>query len=396
MKRQIDKHKKWIIVLSSLFFVMLCVIYIPRLVAVSVVSDTATTTPVIPEKVVAHVQTPKEVRGIYMTACVASVPSWRTDLKKFIENTELNTVLIDIKDYSGTISFKDKELQPAGGTGCTVKDLEEYIAELHKSGIYVLGRIAVFQDPLATKQHPEWAVRSKSTGGIWKDFKGLSFIDVGAKEYWDYIVSLAKDSYALGFDEINFDYVRYPSDGNMKDTNFTFSVGTSTKADMLESFFKYLSENLKGTGMKISVDLFGMTTTSRDDLNIGQVLVRALPYFDFVLPMVYPSHYPATWEGFKNPADHPYEVIKIAMKSAVEREQEYFISNGIATSTPSKLRPWLQDFDLGANYGVAEVRAQIKATNDVGLTSWMLWDAGNKYTRAALLPDTSVQTRVSN
>ncbi len=396
MKKKIDQHKKWIIILSSLIFITLCVVYIPRLVAVSVVSDTATTTAAEPVKVIAHVETPKVVRGIYMTACVASVSSWRTDLKKFIENTELNTVLIDIKDYSGTISFSDKELQPAGGTGCMVKDLEEYIAELHKSGIYVLGRIAVFQDPLATKLHPEWAVKSKSTGGVWKDHKGLSFIDVGATEYWDYIVQLAKKSYAIGFDEINFDYIRYPSDGNMKDTNFTFTVGTSTKADMLENFFKYLSANLKGTGMKTSVDLFGMTTTSNDDLGIGQVLVRTLPYFDYVLPMVYPSHYPATWEGLANPAANPYQVIKISMKSAVDREQEYFIKNGIATSTPSKLRPWLQDFDLGATYGVAEVRAQMKGAYDVGLTSWMSWDAGNKYTRDAYLPETSTQTRVGN
>lgn len=389
MKKWLKSKKSWFIIISSIIFIVLCVIYIPRIVAIRVTSEeviATTTEPV--QKIVLHQKTPDVVKGIYMTACVASVPKWREDLKKFVETTELNTILIDIKDYSGTISFYDENLQQAEGKGCRVKNLADFIEELHKSGIYVIGRIAVFQDPLATKLHPEWAVKSKSTGGVWKDFKGLSFVDVGARDYWGYIAQLAKDSYALGFDEINFDYVRYPSDGNMKDTNFTFTVGTSTKADMLEGFFSYLHNQLKDTGMKTSVDLFGMTTTAKDDLNIGQVLIRALPYFDYVSPMVYPSHYPATWEGFKNPAEHPYQVIQIAMKSAVEREQEFFIAKGIATSTPSKLRPWLQDFDLGANYGVPEVQAQMKATYDVGLKSWMFWDAGNKYTRSAFKIET--------
>ncbi len=103
--------------------------------------------------------------------------------------------------------------------------------------------------------------------------------------------------------------------------------------------------------------------------------------------MVYPSHYPATWEGFKNPADHPYDVIYITMSEALKRENDQRVMQGIATSTPSKLRPWIQDFDLGADYGVTEVRAQFKATYDAGITSWLIWDASNKYTRGALLPN---------
>jgi hypothetical protein len=130
-----------------------------------------------------------------------------------------------------------------------------------------------------------------------------------------------------------------------------------------------------------------MTTTVTDDMGIGQMLENALPYFDYIDPMVYPSHYPKTWGGFTNPADHPYEVIKISMQSAVDREVAWRTANGIATSTPSKMRPWLQDFDLGANYGVKEVRDQIQATYDVGLTSWLVWDAGNKYTNSAYLPN---------
>jgi len=346
--------------------------------------DLGTTTP---SFIVTHVETPVSVKGIYMTACVAGTPSWRTQLKKLIEETELNSVVIDIKDYSGTISFLDPEFVQENFSGCRVSDMKEFIGELHESNIYTIGRISVFQDPYYTKIHPELAVKKKSDGTVWKDRKGLSFIDVGAKPYWDYIVNLSKKSYELGFDELNFDYIRYPSDGDMANTNYTWTVGTSTKPQMLRGFFKYLHGNLQDIGVKTSADLFGMTTTNNDDLGIGQVLEDALIYFDFVDPMVYPSHYPPTWNGFKNPADHPYEIIKLSMQGGIDKEQALNISLGIATSTPSKLRPWLQDFNLGATYGVLEVRAQIKATYDIGLNSWLIWDAGNTYTEGAFLKE---------
>lgn len=336
---------------------------------------------------VAHVTTPEPMKALYMTACVATTPSWRGRLKKLIEDTELNAVVLDIKDSTGTVSFKKEGLDVVTGPGCVVKDMREFINELHQADIYVIGRISVFQDPAYTKVYPEYAVKSKSTGGVWKDRKGLSFVDVGAEPYWDYIVSLAKASYDIGFDELNFDYIRYPSDGNMSDTNFTWTLGTSTKPEMLESFFKYLDEEMSGTGAVISADLFGMTTTITNDMNIGQVLERALPYFDYIYPMVYPSHYPPNWNGFSNPSAHPYEVITIAMTEGVRREQVWKLSVGIATSTPSKLRPWLQDFDLGADYGVKEVQDQIRATYEAGITSWLMWNAGNKYTEEAFLTE---------
>lgn len=343
----------------------------------STISSAATTSA--PVFSIIHMPTPEPMKAIYMTACVAATPTWRTDLKNFVDSTELNTIMIDVKDYSGTVSFKP-------GADCYVKDMREFIAELHKKDIYVIGRITVFQDPNYAKEHPELAVQSKS-GGVWHDKKGLAFIDVGAKPYWDHVIELAKESYALGFDEINFDYIRYPSDGDMKDANYTWTVGTSTKADMVESFFSYLHDHLLGTGMKTSADLFGLVTVAADDLGIGQVLVRALPYFDYVYPMTYPSHYAMNTGGFGNPATHPYEIIKYSMTSAVAREQEWNLARGLATSTPSKLRPWIQDFDLGANYGVPELQAQIQATYDSGLTSWLVWDAGNHYTRDAFLPN---------
>ena len=329
---------------------------------------------------VIHLVTPEPLKALYMTACVAGTMTWRESLKGLIETTELNAVVIDIKDATGDVSFK-------AGSKCFVADLEEFIRELHESEIYVIGRISVFQDPSYTKLHPELAVKKKSDGGVWKDYKGLSFIDVGARPYWDYIVDISQQAYALGFDELNYDYVRYPSDGNMQDTLYTFNVGTTTKAEMLKSFFEYLHVKMGDSGAKLSVDLFGMTTTVNVDMGIGQLLENALPYFDYVAPMVYPSHYPSGWNGFKNPAEHPYEVIKISMGSAVKKEENWRIANGLATTTASKMRPWLQDFNLGSTYSPDKVQAQIKATYDVGLTSWMIWNAANKYTKEALLSE---------
>jgi len=356
---------------------------------------------VLPEIIVTHIQTPEAVKAIYMTACVLGTPSFREKLVNIADTTEINSIIIDIKDYSGTISFEaeDPLLKGNNGKGCRATDLKKFIAYLHSKNIYTIARITVFQDPYYTKLHPELAVLKKSDGTVWKDNKGLSFIDVSAKPYWEYIVALGREAYSMGFDELNFDYVRFPSDGPMKDIDFSWGKGMS-KPEALEHFFQYLHDALAPTGAKLSADLFGMTATNNDDLNIGQVLERALPYFDYISPMVYPSHYPPNYNGWKNPNDHVYDVVKFSMSRAAERAVatttpvEHFGGVRVGTSTPAiytkevfnknKLRPWLQDFDYGGNYGSVEVRAQIQATYDSGLNSWFLWDPANRYTKEAL------------
>lgn len=338
-----------------------------------------------------HIPTPHPLKSIYMTACVLSTVDFKQDLVDLIDSTEINAIVIDIKDFSGTISFPTDNPKLYGahhGTGCKATGVKEFIEELHKKDIYVIGRVTVFQDNVMTKLRPDLAVKRASDGGVWKDNKGISFIDVGAKEHWDYMVELSKESYALGFDEINFDYVRFPSDGNMKDIRFDHSNGAN-KPESLRKFFEYLHAQLKDTGLVTSADLFGMTTTNRDDLNIGQVLENALPYFDYVAPMVYPSHYPNGFNGWSNPNNYPYELIHFVMKSGADRAEA--LKN--ATTTPSEirsrvgkhqLRTWIQDFDYGGDYGPTEVRAQINASVDAGVPSWMLWAPSNRYTKDAL------------
>ncbi len=365
---------------------------------------------------VTHIPMPDEVRAIYMTACWGGDKKLRDSLVKYVEDTKLNSVIIDIKDYTGTISVpveSDTLKVGTSGKGCKIPDIREFIEELHDKGIYVIGRITVFQDPLYAKIYPELAVQDRSAwikgsrATPWKDYKGLAFIDVGARQYWDYVITLAKEAHdKLGFDEINFDYIRYPSDGNMSNTYYPHSGGERydvDRADELEKFFAYLHEkmrepNVYGEAPKISADIFGMTTTNYDDLTIGQILEKVLPYFDVVAPMVYPSHYPKGFMGFDNVNNYPYEIVYFSMKSALDRAMatttkiKSLAYERIGTSTPpvyekpvygpERLRAWIQDFDYGGDYDVPEINAQIRASRDAGITGgYMIWSPGNRYTR---------------
>ncbi len=358
-------------------------------------------TPHIPP--VLHVRTPENVKAIYMSQCVVGTPSFRDTLVELIDSTELNAVVIDIRDYTGKIAFETENpmLAEYVSDACGAKDMKSFIEKLHEKDIYVIGRITTFQNPAYIKAHPEQAVQKKS-GGVWKDHKGLAFVDVGAKPYWETVVELSKESYAIGFDELNFDYIRFPSDGDMKDITFTWSEG-KTKQVALEEFFKYLheqlepirSKNSRQIGVVTSADLFGMTATNKDDLNIGQVLERALPYFDYIDPMVYPSHYPSGFNGYKDVNAHSYDIVHMSMVEAVRRTVATttliasFAYTRIGTSTPavyskpsypaSKIRPWLQSFDYPVTYTPEMVQAQIKANEDAGLGSYLFWDPANKY-----------------
>ena len=331
------------------------------------------------KETVRHIKTPNEVRGIYMTSWVASTDSIRRGLVKIAEDTEINAIVIDIKDYTGKVAFlmKNQKVKEAGSSEDRVKDMKKFIEELHSKNIYVIGRIAVFQDPYLAKARPDLAVKRSDGVTNWKDYKGMLWLDPCSKEVWDYTIAIAREAESIGFDELNFDYIRFPSDGNMKDIKYPHCDATLTKPDLLENFFYNLKKGLNDLSVPLSADLFGMVATNFDDLNIGQVLERTEPYFDYVSPMVYPSHYPKDYNGFANPAAKPYEVIKLSMDSAVKRLLA-------ASSSPFKLRPWLQDFDLGANYDAVMIRKEKQAVYDAGLNSWLMWSPSNRYTVEAL------------
>ena len=378
---------------------------------VRILDTPATSTTVVFEPPsVRHVPTPVPVKAIYMTQCAVGTPSLRDNLAELIDTTELNSVVIDIKDYSGGIAFSTSNpaLAPYVSDTCGARDMKDFIETLHDKGIYVIGRITVFQDPIYANRFPKQSVQSKSRPGEpWKDHKGLSFVAVNAEPFWEYIVELSKESYALGFDELNYDYIRWPSDGPMEDVVYP----SRDTAGELEKFFQYLHEKVELTGVVMSADLFGMVTTNIDDLNIGQVLERALPYFDYIAPMVYPSHYPKGFRGYTNVNEHPYDIVHFSMSSAVRRVMASTTPVVAFTHTPilktvmvpatattatttrqepsglyrkeaypaSVLRPWLQSFDYPVPYTPEMVQAQIDANEDAGLDSYMFWDPANKY-----------------
>ena len=348
---------------------------------ISISSSTASSSVVI-RPIITHISTPDPVKAIYMTACTASEPRLRAADVGLVSasSSEANAIVIDIKDYTGTVSYASTTFQTNRDVrGCRIKYLPEFIAELHEKGVYVIGRVTVFQDPYYASHHIDVAIKNKKNPDMaWTDPHGLAYIDAGAKPFWEYIVGIAKEGYGIGFDEINFDYVRYPSDGALSDALYTWD-GTSTKPMIIRDFFSYLHDELSPLGIPISADLFGQTTTDKGDMGIGQVLENALPYFDYIDPMVYPSHYIPGFLNYQKPAEHPYQVVAYSMKTAVERTIA-------ASSSPAKLRPWLQAFDLGAIYTPAMVRVQIAASEDAGLSGWLLWNAGSRYQAAFLDP----------
>ena len=361
--------------------------------------------PVIPvQPMVVHLPTPIPVKAVYITACTGSESKLRDKVVNELAGTEINSLVIDLKDYTGTLSYASTSVAvPHGGNGCRIIDLPEFVQELHDKGIYAIGRITVFQDPLYSNAHPELAVASLShPDRPWTDKDGLAYIDPDQRAYWDYIIAIAKESYSIGFDEINFDYIRFPSDGDMSDVRFALPAST-TKAMVIKQFFLYLHSQLQPSndlstrmsgnlsadksgdlfnsppGIKISADLFGQTTVNTDDLGIGQVMEDALPYFDYVDQMVYPSHFNDGFDGYANPAAHPYDIVKFTMSRAVERAVA-------ASSTPDKLRPWLQAFDYKALYPPSAVESEKQAVYDSGLSGWMLWNAASVYNVPELMP----------
>lgn len=351
---------------------------------------------------------PEVVKAVYLTGWSAGSYDKVSSIINMVESRGLNAAVIDIKDYSGYVSYA-MDIPEVKATGAEneirIAKPNELIKRLHDKNIYVIGRVTVFQDPILAKAHPEWALQNKTTGNLWLDNHKLAWMDAAGKPTWDYVVSIAKDALGRGFDEINFDYVRFASDGKLGEISFPFwqktqtnadltHTGAETKHEVIKNFFAYLREQMPDA--RLSADLFGLATyDSWDDLGIGQVIEDAYQYMDYVCPMVYPSHYAVGTLDYKNPADHPYEIIKYSMDKALERLMTYnkklitttstVESSVISHQSSVKLRPWIQVFDLGAVYTPAMIQKEIQATEDALAGSpdkyggWLLWDPANNY-----------------
>ena len=318
------------------------------------------------------VAVPDYVRGLYLTAYSAGKDDFRQAIIKKMSSGHINAVVIDIKDSYGRVLYPSN-LEMAGKIGATflmMPDVRKVIDDFHEAGIYTIARQVVFQDPALAQSRPDLALKTKS-GNIWYNYNGLAFTDPQATEVWGYNAAIAKEAVELGFDEINFDYIRYPSDGPLSTLNYNLPAG-KTKADVLKSFFVYLSDQLKDQA-KISADLFGLVMDNAKtgyDLGIGQRLADTVDYFDFVSPMMYASHYADGYLGFVNPAAYPAEVVSYGLK----------ISAPFMEGKRATVRPWLQAFNLGATYDSVKIKVQEEAAENATTTSgWLLWNARNYY-----------------
>lgn len=319
---------------------------------------------------------PVKAKGIYMSGSIFNYGKYFTNLVKLVEDTELNALVIDIKDDQGYLTTEigtpiAAEIKPRIHKGVNARDNMDILIE---KGIYPIARIVVFKDPTLAEGKPELAIKRKD-GSLWRDRKGLAWVDPHNKLVWEYSVNVAKEAAKLGFREIQFDYVRFPTDGDMSNVVYPYATGQS-KEDVIRDFLAYAKEELEPYNVYLAADVFGLTTLTIDDMGMGQKFEKIMTQVDYICPMIYPSHYGPGNYGFQNPNAYPYEIVKNALLDALKK----------AKDSPVIIRPWLQDFNLGKPaYGPAQVRAQIKATYDAGLEEWILWNAGNRYTGEALL-----------
>lgn len=342
---------------------------------------------------------PPVIKAMYFTSWSAGTPARVTYAINLAKSTELNAIVIDVKDFTGKVAFNTESplIKKIGSEENRVGNFTSLINRFHQEGIYVIARIVMFEDPHLVSVRPDLSVRDRE-GNIWKTRQGLAWVDPSSEEVWRYNVEVAKEAIRAGVDEVNFDYIRFPSDGDLLNIRYPlFDETKELKQNAIGRCFAYLSRELRPLGKKLSVDLFGLSTVNSDDLGVGQRIEDAFRYFDYVAPMVYPSHYASGFLGYKNPASYPYEVIYYSLSTAVHRRN--FLIQSLATSTGTstpfvspapppevaEIRPWLQVFDLGAIYTPEMIRKEIQAAYDAGLTSgWYLWNPANTYPTAAL------------
>lgn len=315
------------------------------------------------------------VRGIYVNGWVAGVTEKMDNLIDLVGKTVINTMVIDIKDQSGYLSYKSKLpfAKKIGANRRKIRDIKGLLDKLHSKEIYVIGRIVLFKDALLAQEQNELSLRLFNSEEL-KIKVSKSWVDPSQKLVWDYNIGLAREAIELGFDEIQFDYIRYPALAGSSYQVTTLS--NYPKSYYINRFAHYATEKLADKNIPISIDVFGLTTTVRDDLGIGQNFFQLSKIIKIISPMVYPSHYSPGSYGLKVPALQPYQVIYNSLYDAREK---------ITGDDDIIIRPWLQDFSLKHKYTYKEIKEQINAAEKLGIKEWLLWNPGSRYTEKAIL-----------
>ena len=332
---------------------------------------------------------PVKAKGIYLTGYTAGGNRFY-ELLDLVNRTELNAMVIDVKNDDGLVTYKTRNemaLSVGANRIVQIKDIEKRMSDLKKNGVYAIARIVAFKDTRAAGSRPDLAIKTKS-GTVWRDNKGNAWLNPYNRESWEYILDIAEEAVEYGFDEIQFDYVRFPTDGNRKLIDYGEAKEKESMAEAIAAFLKYATEALNDKGVFVSADIFGQVTTNTDDMGLGQQLEDLTVSTNILSPMVYPSHYYPGVYGVSYPDFEPYKIVYTSISTAVKRMEALEYKGRKAV-----LRPWLQDFTASylkegyQVYGRKQVREQIQATYDSGVEEWLLWNAGNYYTEGALLKD---------
>ena len=331
---------------------------------------------------------PDAVRGVYVTGHSAGGERFN-DLLNLMDTTDLNAMVIDLKDDFGNLTYIPKEDSPLAKYKIGkpyIKDTQAMLKTMEEKKIYPIARIVVFKDTELAETKPEWSFVEGTS--VWKNGRGEAFVNPFMQEVWDYNVEIAIEAAKMGFKEIQFDYVRFPEGFEKREYTLKYSMGEYKTSELgfvqrrvsaVTDFVAYAKEKLKPYGAKVSVDIFGYSATLPEAPGIGQNFNKISENVDVISSMIYPSHW-TSYFGIAKPDLEPYRLVQEYAK--VENAKLAELEN------PPVSRPWLQDFTasyLGAGnyqqYGKDEVEAQIKALNEAGIKEFLLWNAGNKYSK---------------
>jgi hypothetical protein len=327
------------------------------------------------------VMQPQMIKAAYLTYFGVGHKEIRGRVLDLAARTEINAVVIDVKGDRGWILYRTEvpEALAVGAQGPgTLKDFDALMADLKARGIYTIARIVTFKDNILANGRPELAVIDTRTGKPWIDNEKLAWVDPFREEVWKYNVAIAREAVKRGFDEVQFDYVRFPTDGKLGVAKYAKTNSKETRLPAIAGFLGTARRELGPLGVYVAADVFGYTAFNENDTDIGQRIEELAPHLDYVCPMVYPSGYHVGIPGFRNPVQHPYEIVHESVRLIRQR----------SAHSKVRVRPWLQDFkDYAFDkriFGVTEVRAQIKGADDAGAVGWMLWNPRNDYTAGAL------------
>ncbi len=333
---------------------------------------------------IVRVATPDTLRGLYVNrwAAIGRKMGQLIDLAK---RTEVNALVIDVKDDRGFVLYKSRvplavEIGADTNSAMSHKKLRAILDTMRAHAIYPIARIVVAKDPLLAGKKLDWAIKRRDNLQPWIDKDGIPWLDPHRREVWQYAADLAREAYDLGFSEVQFDYVRFPDEKRLiRESTYPLANGR-VRAQVIRDQLGYVRSVLKPLGIPVTIDVFGLTATDTTDMGIGQRWEMFVDQADAVLPMVYPSHFaPGTYK-IGNPNARPYATINGAMKDVVRRTAK--IPNA------GRIIPWYQDFTMGPpRYYAEQVRAQMKGGYDNGFQSWILWNPGSRYTEAALNPE---------